>query len=166
MAALPAVLYFVAISIALALIDIDVRRLPDAIVLPSYPVALVLLAFASWNPGGASDWHAFVRALVGAASMFLVYLALVIAYPPGMGFGDVKLAGVIGLILGWFGWSALAIGWFAAFLLGGTFSVGLLLTGRAGRKSGIPFGPWMLIGAGVGIVYGNSIWGWYGSFLS
>ena len=146
---------------ALALIDIDTKRLPNAIVLPSYPVALVLLALASWNPGGASDWSAFVRALIGGAALFLVYFVTVLVYPAGMGFGDVKLAGVLGLYLGWFGWGALFTGWFAAFLLGGLFSVGLLLAGRAGRKSGIPFGPWMLLGAAVGIVLGEPLWAWY-----
>ncbi|MFI2752061.1 prepilin peptidase [Cellulomonas sp. P22] len=164
-AVLPAVLYVVAISVALALIDIDVRRLPDAIVLPSYPVAVALLALASWNPGGASDWGALVRALIGGASMFLAYFVLVIVYPPGMGLGDVKLAGVLGLFLGWFGWSALVVGWFSAFLLGGVFSVGLLLTGRAGRKSGIPFGPWLLLGGAVGVACGTTIWDWYQGFL-
>ncbi|WP_315095259.1 prepilin peptidase [uncultured Cellulomonas sp.] len=158
---LPALLYLAAVSVALALIDIDTKRLPNAIVLPSYPVALGLLALASWNPGGTSDWSAFVRALVGGAALFLVYFVTVLVYPAGMGFGDVKLAGVLGLYLGWFGWGTLFTGWFGAFLLGGLFSVGLLVTGRAGRKSGIPFGPWMLLGAAVGIVVGEPIWDWY-----
>lgn len=158
---LPALLYLVAISVALALIDIDTKRLPNAIVLPAYPVALALLSLASWNPGGESDWSALVRALIGAAALFLVYFVMVIVYPAGMGFGDVKLAGVLGLYLGWFGWGALVIGWFSAFLLGGIFSVGLLLAGRAGRKSGIPFGPWMLLGAWVGIVVGEPLWSLY-----
>lgn len=158
---LPALLYLAAISVALALIDIDTKRLPDAIVLPSYVVALVLLALASWNPGGEADWSALVRALIGGAALFLVYFVTVVVYPAGMGFGDVKLAGVLGLYLGWFGWGALLIGWFSAFLLGGIFSVALLLAGRAGRKSGIPFGPWMLLGAAVGIVVGEQIWSWY-----
>lgn len=158
---LPALLYLAAISVALALIDIDTKRLPNAIVLPAYPVALALLALASWNPGGASDWPALVRALIGAGALYAVYFVAVVVYPAGMGFGDVKLAGVLGLYLGWFGWGALFVGWFAAFLLGGLFSVGLLLTGRAGRKSGIPFGPWMLLGAAVGIVVGEPLAAWY-----
>jgi len=162
---LPALLYLVAISIALALIDLDVHRLPDAIVLPSYPVALVLLALASLNPGGEADWGAYLRALIGGAAMFVVYLAMVLVYPSGMGLGDVKLAGVLGLYLGWFGWASLAVGWFAAFLLGGVFAVGLLVVGRAGRKSGIPFGPWMLLGAMVGIVFGGALGDWYSSLL-
>lgn len=158
---LPGLLYLVAISVALALIDVDVKRLPDAIVLPSYPVALALLTLASWNPGGDSDWGALLRALIGGVVLYLVYFVTVLVYPAGMGFGDVKLAGVLGLYLGWFGWGALAVGWFSAFLLGGLFSVVLLVTGRAGRKTGIPFGPWMLAGAFVGIVAGEAVGQWY-----
>ncbi|MGN8245521.1 prepilin peptidase [Cellulomonas soli] len=158
---LPALLYLVSISVALALIDIETRRLPDVIVLPSYVVALALLTLASWNPGGEADWGALLRALIGCAAMYTLYFVLVWVYPAGMGFGDVKLAGVLGLYLGWFGWSALAFGWFAAYLLGGLFSIGLLVAGRAGRKSAIPFGPWMLLGALVGIAAGEAVGQWY-----
>jgi leader peptidase (prepilin peptidase)/N-methyltransferase len=158
---LPAMLYLAAISVALALIDIDTHRLPNAIVLPAYPVSLVLLALGSWNPGGVAHWDAMVRALIGAVALLLVYGIAFVVYPSGMGFGDVKLAGVLGLYLGWWGWGALFVGWFSAFLLGGIYSVALMLAGRAGRKSGIPFGPWMLLGAAVGIVAGQPLWDWY-----
>jgi len=157
----PAYLYLAAISVALALIDIDTKRLPNAIVLPAYPVALALLTLASWNPGGEPDWAALLRAVIGAAILYAVYFVTVLVYPAGMGFGDVKLAGVLGLYLGWYGWGALFVGWFAAFLFGGLFAVGLLVIGRAGRKSGIPFGPWMLLGAAVGIVAGQQLTEWY-----
>lgn len=154
---LPAVLYLVAVSIALALIDLDVRRLPDAIVLPSYPIAAVLLILASADPGGSPRWDALVRAAIGAAAMLAIYLVPRLLVPHGMGLGDVKLAGVLGLYLGWFGWGALFVGWFAAYLLGGLFSLGLMVAGRAGRRSAIPFGPWMLIGAFIGLLAGERI---------
>lgn len=159
--ALPAFWYFAAIAIALALIDLDVKRLPDAIVLPSYPVALALLALASWNPTGESDWASLVRAVLGGLILLAVYAVLWVIYPPGTGLGDVKLAGVLGLYLGWVGWDALVVGWFAAYLVGGLFSIGLLLTRRAGRRSKIPFGPWMLIGAAVGLTLGPAVADWY-----
>jgi leader peptidase (prepilin peptidase) / N-methyltransferase len=159
--ALPAMLYLAAVAVALTLIDIDVHRLPDVIVLPSYLVGGALLALASWSPGGESDWASMWHALVGAAVMFAVYFVLCLVYPSGMGFGDVKLAGLLGLYLGWVGWGALVIGGFAAFLFGGVFSIGLLLTRRANRKSGIPFGPWMLLGAAFGLVFGESLWSAY-----
>lgn len=162
---LPGLLYLVGIGGALALIDVDVHRLPDAIVLPSYPVAVALLALASWNPGGEADWAALVRAAIGAGAMFAVYFLLVLVYPAGMGFGDVKLAGLLGLYLGWFGWGALGLGFFAAFLLGGLYSLALMAAGRAGRKSGIPFGPWMILGAVVGIAAGQAVGSWYAGLL-
>jgi leader peptidase (prepilin peptidase)/N-methyltransferase len=156
--ALPAFLYLSGITVCLAIIDLDTRRLPDVIVLPSYPVAAALLTLASWNPGGEPSWSALLRAVIGCAILYAFYFILVFAYPAGMGFGDVKLAGVLGLYLGWVGWGALAVGAFGAFLLGGLYAVALLVTRRAGRKSGIPFGPWMLLGALLGIVAGEPIW--------
>ena len=159
--AIPAFAYLAAIAVALSLIDIDVHRLPDAIVLPSYGAALVLLALASWNPGGASDWPALGRAAIGALAMFAVYFVMLLVYPAGMGFGDVKLAGVLGMFLGWVGWGALVVGWFSAFLLGGLYSVALLATHRAQRRTGIPFGPWMLAGALVGVAAGPWLWNTY-----
>lgn len=162
---LPALLYLAAITVALALIDLDTRRLPDAIVLPSYGVGLALLALAAWNPGGETHGDALVRALVGCVALFGVYFLLLVLYPAGMGFGDVKLAGVLGLYLGWAGWASLVVGWFAAFLLGGLFAVGLLLTRRAGRRTGVPFGPWMLAGAWLGLLGGDAVWDWYRTLL-
>jgi leader peptidase (prepilin peptidase)/N-methyltransferase len=152
--ALPAFLYLAAVSVALAAIDIDLRRLPDRIVLPSIVVGIVLLALATF---GAGDWGLLVRALVGGAVLFAFYFALVLAYPRGMGFGDVKLAALLGLYLGWTGWDALIVGAFAAFLIGGVFAIVLVLVKRANGKTAIPFGPWMLLGAWVGIFLGSDI---------
>lgn len=159
--ALPAFWYLAAISVALCLIDLDVHRLPDAIVLPSYPVAVVLLALASWNPSGSSDFAPLLRSLGAGAVLLAFYLILVVAYPAGMGLGDVKLAGVLGLYLGWVGWPAVLLGAFAAFLLGGVYGMVLILLGRAKRKSSVPFGPWMLLGCAVGLVAGSDVLGWY-----
>jgi len=163
---LPVLLYLAAISLALALIDLDVHRLPDAIVLPAYPVCAALLALASWNPGGEPSWGALGRAAIGGAGLLALYLAAALVYPGGMGLGDVKLAGVLGLCLAWFGWSVLAVGGFAAFLLGGLYAVGLVVARRAGRKSGIPFGPWMLAGAWLGIAVGEQVGDWYLGLLT
>lgn len=156
-----AFLWLAGAGIALVLIDLDVHRLPDAIVLPSYGVVVALLALASLNPGGESDWGALVRAGAGGAILFVAYFLMAVAYPGGMGFGDVKLAGVLGLALGWLGWGALVVGAFSAFLLGGLYSLVLLVLGRAGRRTGIPFGPWMVAGAAVGVAVGEPIWAAY-----
>lgn len=153
-----AYLYFAAISIALTLIDLDTRRLPNAIVLPSYLVAGVLFAVASLVDGG---WEPLLRAGVGMGVLYLFYALLRLVKPGAMGGGDVKLAGVIGLYLGWIGWPALIVGGFSAFLLGGLFGVVLLVTRRAQRSTAIPFGPWMIFGAWVGIFAGEALATWY-----
>jgi leader peptidase (prepilin peptidase)/N-methyltransferase len=157
-----AYLYLAAISVTLALIDLDTRTLPNRIVLPSYLVGFGLLGGEAVTSGDAA---LLLRGSLGLAILWGVYLVLALVYPGGMGFGDVKLAGLLGLFLGYLGWGELIVGGFAAFLLGGVYGVGLLLAKRASRKSGIPFGPWMLGGAWVGILFGGWIWDAYLSLL-
>ncbi|MGN8049335.1 prepilin peptidase [Curtobacterium sp. 22159] len=155
---LAALLYLMAVSVALTLIDVDTHTLPNRIVLPMYPVLAVLLTVSSALTG---DWTALLRAFGGLAVLGGVYLLLALAVPRGMGFGDVKLAGALGLVLAYLGWGPLAVGAFGAFVLGGTFGIVLLAVRRAGRSTGIPFGPWMLLGAWVGAFSGGSIWDAY-----
>ena len=151
---LPAYLYLAAVGVALALIDLDVRRLPDVLTLPSYPVGAGLLAVgaAFGSPSGS-----LLRALVGGLAMLTFYFLLCLAYPAGMGFGDVKLSGVLGLFTAWLGWGAFAVGLFAGFLFGGVWGIGLILLGRGGRKSTVPFGPFMLLGALVAVLAGQPL---------
>lgn len=151
---LVAFLYFAAISLALALIDLDTGRLPNAIVLPAYAVGGVLLGGASIV---GSDYVPLLGAAIGAVALGSVYLVISLAYSGGMGFGDVKLAGAIGLFLGYLGWDVLIVGGASAFLLGGLFAVVLLVSRKAGAKTGVPFGPWMLAGAWVGVLAGAPI---------
>lgn len=149
-----AYLYLAAISIALALIDIDTHRLPNVIVLPAYAVGVVLLGAASIV---GTDLASLGRAAIGAGVMGGVYLLLAVVRPGGMGMGDVKLAGVLGFFLGWLGFDVLAVGALAGFILGGLFGVALIIFRRARAGSGIPFGPWMLAGAWLGILGGHVI---------
>ncbi|MEQ6897360.1 A24 family peptidase [Microbacterium sp. KR10-403] len=153
-----AFLYLAAVSVALVLIDLDVHRLPDVIVLPSYVVGVVLLGAASLIEG---DVAAVVRMLIGGAVLYLFYALLRLIQPGGMGGGDVKLAGVLGIHLGWVGWPALVIGGCAAFLFGGVFGVVLLVFRRATGKTRIPFGPWMIAGAWIGVIAGPALTAWY-----
>jgi leader peptidase (prepilin peptidase)/N-methyltransferase len=155
---LVAFLYLAAISVALAIIDIETHRLPNVIVLPGYAVGVALLGTASLLEG---DLVSLGRMAAGAGILFAFYLVLAIISPRGMGMGDVKLAGVLGLFLGSLGWGELAVGAGAAFVLGGLFGMVLLILKRAGRKTGIPFGPWMLLGAWVGVFAGQAIAGDY-----
>ena len=99
------------------------------------------------------------------ALLFVGYFAIAFLYPGGMGFGDVKLAGLLGLYLGWLGWAEVGIGTFAGFLLGGLTGAVLLLARRAGRRTALPFGPAMLAGALVAVFLASPIATWYGSLL-
>jgi leader peptidase (prepilin peptidase)/N-methyltransferase len=153
-AQLPAFLYLAAVGVALAVIDLDTRRLPDVLVLPSYPVGLAALGIAALATGAYGQLG---RACVGMAALFAFYFLLAFIYPAGMGFGDVKLAGVVGLYLAWLGWGSLLVGAFTGFLLGGVAGVAMLLTGRAGRKTAIPYGPFMLAGAFVAVLVGQQL---------
>jgi leader peptidase (prepilin peptidase) / N-methyltransferase len=155
---LPAYLYLAAVSLALALIDLDVRRLPNSIVLPSYAIGAALLLGAAVAGG---DWTAAIRGALAMALLFALYFAIAFAYRGGMGFGDVKLAGVLGLYLGWLGWSSVLVGAFAGFLLGGLVGVALLAARRAGRRSALPYGPFMLTGALVAVFLADPIASWY-----
>jgi leader peptidase (prepilin peptidase) / N-methyltransferase len=158
---LVAYLYLAAIAVALALIGIDVHRLPDSLTLPSYPVAAVLLTAGAL---AAHEPFDLVRAAIGCAALFALYAVLWFVYPRGMGLGDVKLAGVLGMYLGYLGWGTLAVGAFFGFALGGVLGVTLMALGRATRKSKIPFGPFMLAGALAAVFFGSSLAHAYLSF--
>jgi leader peptidase (prepilin peptidase)/N-methyltransferase len=144
LAALPAYLFFAAVGVALTAIDLDTMRLPNAIVLPSYGVLAGLLGLASVLHDGPTP---LLRAAIGGVALFVFFLVLALAYPAGMGFGDVKLAGVVGAALGFLSYPAVVIGAFAAFALGACAGICLMLTRRAKRSSAIPFGPFLVTGA-------------------
>jgi leader peptidase (prepilin peptidase)/N-methyltransferase len=149
---LPAYLYLGAVGSALTLIDLDVHRLPDVIVLSSYPIAVVLLLVPTVVTG---QWGNLVRALLAALVLFVVYFVLALVSPGGggLGFGDVKLAGVLGLLLGWLGWGPVIVSVLAAFISGGVLALVLLLSGRVSRSSHIAFGPSMILGAWVALMF-------------
>jgi leader peptidase (prepilin peptidase) / N-methyltransferase len=158
---LPAYLYLACAGVTLALIDFDVRRLPDSIVLPSYVVSVLLLM-----PAGAvdADWSRAERGLVAMTSLWVIYFALAIAYPHGLGFSDAKLAGLIGLNLGWLSWSAAVIGTFGGFVIGGIGSTALAATRRI-HHDVIPFGSSMVAAGGLALFIAVPIGSWYGSIL-
>ena len=149
---LPAYLYLGAVGAGLALIDLDVHRLPDLIVLPSYPIAFVLLLLPTVVSG---QWGWLLRAVLAAVVLFVLYLVLALVSPGGggLGFGDVKLAGLLGLLLGWLGWGPAIVSVLAAFVIGGLSALILLVAGRASRSSHIAFGPSMILGAWVALMF-------------
>jgi leader peptidase (prepilin peptidase) / N-methyltransferase len=137
--ALPAFCYLAAIGVPLAVIDARSQRLPDALTLPSYPVALALLGFAALLlPGGAGH---FLSALAGLALAWGVFLLQVLLYPAGLGWGDVKLAGLLGLYLGWLGGSWADGAWAEGAWPGGGWASGGWL-GGGWASGGWPGGGW------------------------
>ena len=148
----PAYLGFGFVAVALAWIDADVHRLPRGLTYPAYPMLLGQLALASLASG---DWAALRRALVAALVLWVIYflLALVAALlGSGFGFGDVTLAGLVGLCSGYVGAGTTLVASYTAFLLAGGYAVVRLVLRRGTRKDDIAFGPWMLVGLLVSLV--------------
>ncbi|MEU6120692.1 A24 family peptidase [Streptomyces sp. NPDC047123] len=139
-------------GVLLALVDFTVHRLPDVLTLPLAGAALALLGAVAFLPERAGSW---LGALYGALALAGAYFVLFLISPAGMGFGDVKLALSLGAVLGWYGWGVLLLGTFAGFLLASLYGAALVVARRAGRKTAIPFGPFLLGGALVGLLLGS-----------
>ena len=146
---LAALLYLAAVGALLGFIDVKVKRLPDRFTLPSYGIAAVLLAAAA--PFTENGSQRLQHALIGMAALLALYFLQAFAAPAGIGMGDVKLSGVLGLYLGWFGQDAWVAGLLATYLLGGLAGVGVLIVRRT-RKGEFPFGPSMLLGTHVAVL--------------
>lgn len=153
---LPAFLAVSGVAVLLALIDLRHRLLPDRVVLPAIAAGAVLLAVAAAVEGqGAS----IVRALVAAVVLFVVFLVLALIAPSSLGMGDVKLAALLGLHLGWLGWNVVVLGAAAGFVAQAVLALVLLASRRIGLKGELPFGPAMLLGAAVAIGWGAAVLG-------
>ena len=146
---LPAYLYLAFIAVSLSAVDLAEKRLPNALVYPSLVVIPVLLTLAAAATG---SWPALLGALLGGAALFVFYFVLALISPAGIGTGDVKLAAVIGLALGYLGWTALLVGAFGGFLVGSLVSLVALAARRVTLRSSLPFGPSMLAGAFLGVL--------------
>ena len=133
----------------LTLVDLAEKRLPNAVIFPTLSAVAVLLVPPTWASG---SWMSLLWALAGSAAMFAVYFVLALISPKSMGMGDVKLALVIGLLLGWFGLTAWLIALLAAFIVGGVIAIVALLLRRVTLKGSIPFGPSMLAGALIALL--------------
>lgn len=138
-----------AVGCRLVAIDIRSHRLPDRIVLPTLAALVVLVAVDAVVAG---EGRTTVRALLSMLLLGGFYAMLRALSRQGIGGGDVKLAAVIGLILGWHGWQALAVGAASAFVIGALYAIGLMVLGRADGTTRIAFGPWMILGALLGII--------------
>ncbi|MEU3980123.1 A24 family peptidase [Streptomyces sp. NPDC026672] len=139
------------LGVLLAVVDFAVRRLPDPLTLSLAGAALALLALVSLVPEHAGDWP---TALYGTLALGGGYLVLFLVNPGGMGFGDVKLALGAGAVLGWYGWATVLLGTFAGFVFGALYGGALVVARRAGRRTAIPFGPFLIAGAYTGLLVG------------
>jgi len=155
---LPAYLWFAAVTMVLILTDLDHKRIPNRILYPGTVVGLVLLAGGALFDGGAGDLG---RGALGGVFYFSGLFVLALIARGGFGFGDVKLAFMLGLFLAFQGWEHLLVGIFLAFFIGGVVAIALLLTRKKGRKDAVPFGPSLVLGAWIGIAYGLEIAEWY-----
>jgi leader peptidase (prepilin peptidase)/N-methyltransferase len=147
----PALVGFVWVAVAalvLGAVDLASHRLPDRVMYPT--VAVCAAAFAV-DAVVLGTWPALLRAVLAAAVAFGVAAVAASLSPAGLGFGDVKLLGLIGLVLGWVGWETLATAVFLGLLTGALIAVALLATRRAGWRTALPFGPPLLVGAALAL---------------
>jgi leader peptidase (prepilin peptidase)/N-methyltransferase len=151
---LPAYLFFAAVAVVLTVIDLRHHLLPNAVVLPALGVGFVLLVCAA---AGESAWGAVLRAVLGAVALFVLYLVLALISPAGLGMGDVKLAAVLGLFLGYQGWGALFVGAVLTSVIGAVVGLAVLVSRRGGLRSDVPFGPSMLAGALLAVAAGERV---------
>ena len=144
----------VPVGVALAVVDWRTRLLPTYVIRPT-AAALVLLSLVGWAV--TRDTAALERALIGGLVALVFFFVCFFIYPRGLGFGDVRLAGALGVALGWLGWGQWVVGLYSGFLLGGLIG-GLLAVLKVVDRKGFPFGPFMLLGAVVGVLWGADVW--------
>ncbi|MDA8046878.1 MAG: prepilin peptidase [Actinomycetota bacterium] len=151
---LPAELVFVTGLIALAFIDYDHLKLPRVIVWPLGLTVAALLLLAAAVQG---TWHRLLVAVICAAVEFALLFLINFASPRALGFGDVRLGPVLALALGWLGWRDAFWGFFGANLLGAVVGLALIAARRAGRRTPIPFGVFLAVGAFLALLLAGSI---------
>ena len=140
--------------VALSAVDLERYILPNRILYPTVAVVAPLVVVASATDG---RWGSLGRAAIAAVVAFVAFLAVHLAVPRGMGFGDVRLAGLIGGTTGWLGFGHAFVAFLAAFALGAVVGLGVMVVTRGGRKTRVPFGPFLAVGAVVALVWGNPI---------
>jgi leader peptidase (prepilin peptidase)/N-methyltransferase len=151
---LPAFCVFFAALLAISVIDLDHFIIPNRIVYPTLVLTIPMLAGAAAADG---TWRRLEDALIGGAAGFGALLIIHLISPRGMGFGDVRLAGVIGVMVGWLGLWYLAVALFLAFLMASVIGVALIATRVKTRKDAVPFGPFMASGAVIAVLWGPVI---------
>jgi len=140
--------------VALSWIDVERMLLPKAIV---YPVSILVAGLFLIPAGVYGAWHSYWVAWAFAGGWFLLFYLMWFASPRLLGFGDVRLAPVLGLSLGWLGWRYVVLGFFAANLIGAVIGIGLIVAKRAERQSRVPYGVFLAIGTAVAVYSGPEL---------
>lgn len=152
----PAHLVFVACLVTVSVIDLDLFLIPNRIIYPSLAAMAVLLSIAAVVEGDATPLR---TAALGGLGAWAALLVVHLINPAGMGFGDVRLAAVIGVALGWLGYAQVVAGLFAGFVAASVVGIALLLVRRKGRKDPVPFGPFLAAGALFVLLGGDRLLG-------
>lgn len=155
---LPAFLVFLWTMILLTVTDLDTKLIPNRILGPASAMSIVLLVIGH-VPDTSSG--SLLEALIGGAAYFVVMLILALIVKGGLGFGDVKLAFLIGVFTGYLSLGHVLVTGIGAFIIGGLVAAFLLVTRKSGRKDAIPFGPFMTSAAIATIFFGQAIIDWY-----
>ena len=146
--ALPAYLVFGALGSVVSFFDLGEQRVPNGVVLPTYPLLVSLFAAASAADG---RWHHMLQAVLAMLVLVTLFAALALARPGGIGLGDVKLAGLVGLACGYMGSAAVVAGVLLAFGLAAVTLLGLRLIGRR-HETRIAFAPFMVAGSVLAVL--------------
>jgi leader peptidase (prepilin peptidase)/N-methyltransferase len=151
---LPAYLVLLSSLLALSCIDLELLVLPKKIIYPSLGLVTLLLAVAS---AATHTWHSFLVGAICAAAWFVLFFLMNFASPRVLGFGDVRLAPLLGLALGWLGWRYVVLGFFAANLIGAVIGLSLIAAQRMKREQPVPYGVFLSAGAALAIFAGPEI---------
>ena len=151
---LPAEVIFAAGLVTLSFIDLDHLLLPRVVV---YPLGVAVLAALVLAAAVQGSWHRLGVAAICAGAEFLLLFSINFLSPRSLGFGDVRFGPVIALALGWIGWRYAFLGFLAANLLGAAVGVALIAAKRAGRRTPIPFGVFLSMGAMAAMLFGGTI---------
>ena len=147
-------IFYFCLLLVITAIDFEHQLILNRLVYPAAPIATALSIWLS-RPGIVPDIE---HAAIGCAIGLMLFLLIVILSRGGMGLGDVKMAALMGIILGY---PNVLVAIFLAIVAGGIIAIVLLAAHKKGRKQGIPFGPFLALGTMLALLWGSSIWGWY-----
>jgi len=151
---LPAYCVLAASAVAISAIDVEHMRIPSALVYATAALGAPLLVLAS---AGTHRWSALASAAIGGAIAFVAFAALFYAVPKGIGFGDVRLAGLCGGFLGWLGYREVVAGFVISFIVAGVPAALLLAAHKVQRRTKIPFGPFLATGTVITVLFAAPI---------